>query len=333
VPDRPIYNPAELGWISLIGFHDGTNGTFTRQMNDFITAVANPTDTGTNTGNTNILRPCFLDFSSYATIPVATDPNPGRGIAHAAMVLDEISTLSPQHDGDDNDNDDLDYPANTFTAARATHEDGTNTNASGPYELFVPGTINVNTMPWQILRSVLPLPEDPAEVLALARFIDYYVRPPSTDPRTNRIPPTMTTASLRTTPGIESLGELMWLQAHQTGAGQLVTNAQRWASEPNPTPVDWMKVYPRVTAYPGTPPANDAMERMQRFQFLNQVLTTRSDVFTAYVEIRGYPADDWRKGPVEQTRFLAVFDRGRFVVDTGTAPDVVKVRLVGLYRY
>ena len=52
-----------------------------------------------------------------------------------------------------------------------------------------------------------------------------------------------------------------------------------------------------------------------------EVGTTRSDIFTAYVVIRGYEAADFRKGPVEFKRFIVVFDRSE--VQTGT--DRVKV--------
>jgi len=43
---------------------------------------------------------------------------------------------------------------------------------------------------------------------------------------------------------------------------------------------------------------------------LSQVASTRSDVYTAYVEIRGYPSQDFRKGITEQARYIAVFERG-----------------------
>jgi len=66
--------------------------------------------------------------------------------------------------------------------------------------------------------------------------------------------------------------------------------------------------------------------RMARFQFLSQVLTTRSDIFTAYVYIRGYPAGDFSQPPIEAARFVAIFDRSNVRI-AGDMP-----RLVGYFR-
>ena len=85
--------------------------------------------------------------------------------------------------------------------------------------------------------------------------------------------------------------------------------------------------FPIVSPLALAPPEDDAEERIARFQFLNQILSVRSDVYTAYVEIRGYPADDWRQGPIETVRFIAVLDRGQIT----DAED--EVNIVAMYKY
>lgn len=328
VPNRPIFNPAELAWICTVGFSDTT--TFTQNVATML-SLPNPAQSGTD-----IPRGLFLDFSNHAEVPAlptgSPDNYPARypGVPHAALVLGAISTLSPQNDMVDNDDDDGD-------GNLTTHADGDNTTANGPYELFVPGTINVNTAPPQLLELAVPLPETSddlqAAFKALARYRDVAgMDEAAAGMRSGMLNRSDAKANVRIAPGIATLGEMMWLY---TGVPTDVRNMQRYAFDaPGATPAT-VNLYPlpAETGTFATPPENDAEERMQRFQFLNQVLSTRSDVFTAYVEIRGYPSDDWRKGPVEQARFLAVFDRGRMKVDTGANPDLVEVRLIGLYRY
>ena len=74
------------------------------------------------------------------------------------------------------------------------------------------------------------------------------------------------------------------------------------------------------------------LELLARFQFLSQAFTTRSDVFTAYIVVRGYPADDFRKGPVEERRFYAILDRsGIHVDDEAQAGGDVRVLAVRSY--
>ena len=56
---------------------------------------------------------------------------------------------------------------------------------------------------------------------------------------------------------------------------------------------------------------DNAEELMARFQFLSQVFTTRSDVFAAYIVIRGYDSTDFEDGPLESLRGIAIFNRAR----------------------
>lgn len=56
-------------------------------------------------------------------------------------------------------------------------------------------------------------------------------------------------------------------------------------------------------------------------------IPTRSDIYTAYVVIRVYPAGDSRKGPVESKRLFVVFDRSK-ITDTSD-----RVQILGYYEF
>ncbi|MCC7146641.1 MAG: hypothetical protein IT443_09360 [Phycisphaeraceae bacterium] len=322
VANRPMLNPAELGWIHMFGFtNDTSTGHFPEFMRQMIATFGAASVTGSTT---QIPRRSFLDFANNAVIAAgAGEP----AIPHAAMMLDRFSTLSPEHDGIDNDDDD-------FDSDETTNADGDGTT-NGPRELFVPGRINVNTAPAFLLALAAPGPEllNSLEWLmnSVARYRDVPVD------RITGLTPFTAAAGLRAEPGILSLGELMWLRSD---SGYVVDSMQLFASNNwnlDETASGWPYPFRLADLYPtpqqvvsGAPKDNvpdDAEQRIARFQFLNQVLTTRSDVYTAYIEIRGYPSDDWRKGPVERTRMIVVFDRGRITDANG------KVRIVAMYRY
>lgn len=60
---------------------------------------------------------------------------------------------------------------------------------------------------------------------------------------------------------------------------------------------------------------------------LGSVASTRSDIFTAYVLIRGYPSGDFRKGAVESKRYFVVFDRSK----VSSSSD--RVQILGYYEF
>ncbi len=55
--------------------------------------------------------------------------------------------------------------------------------------------------------------------------------------------------------------------------------------------------------------------------YLNQVASTRSDIYTAYVLVRAYPVNDFSVAPVDEYRLLAVFDRSEVNGDNPIARD------------
>lgn len=239
-------------------------------------------------------------LSGGAVVPDAT------GIPHASMLMEQFTTLSPANDGIDNDN--------------ADRDENITTGADSPAEQFVPGLININTAPLHILTLAAPMPETINDVEALMRqVVDYRDNPGNRD---GVLSPA---TGLRQERGIASIGELLLINPALAGSGMATTDNRdmiRYSFDAQPTTHD---LYPMpeetATAYSGPFPHEGGMAR---FQFLSQTFTTRSDIFTAYVYIRGYRAGDWPGGPVESKRFLVVFDRSRI-----TGPND-RVRVLGV---
>ncbi|MFG0250375.1 MAG: hypothetical protein ACF8OB_15930, partial [Phycisphaeraceae bacterium JB051] len=68
-------------------------------------------------------------------------------------------------------------------------------------------------------------------------------------------------------------------------------------------------------------------EQTLRQRQLGSLASTRSDVYTAYVVIRGYPSGDFRRGPVESKQFFVVYDRSKI-----SSKDN-RVSILGYYEY
>ena len=280
-----IYNVAELGWIHMFGFSKQDDGDFPQRLDKLREDRR------------------FLDFSTTAVVPET-------GIPHAAMVMDQFTTLHPRHDGVDNDN------------RNGTDDIG---------EQFIPGQININTAPQLVQFYAMPLPEDAKEEI---RPLMYAVVQYRDEPApANRLWLTGLVngenGKLRTNPGIASIGELMFINPATDPSQSALMNMQRYTIDRQPDNVD---LYP--SPRPGDPAAEhyrfvstqanpEAEARMARFQFLTNVLTTRSDVYCAYVVIRGY--QDFSEQPVEGKHFFVLYDRS----DIRSAGQAAKV--LGVY--
>ncbi len=53
-------------------------------------------------------------------------------------------------------------------------------------------------------------------------------------------------------------------------------------------------------------------------RWLSQVGSTRSDVFAAYVVVRGYEAGSFQNGPIEAKQFIAIFSRAHIAAPEHT---------------
>lgn len=275
VANRNFLNVAELNWIHMFGFSDADEkGTFPERL------------------DTLAVSRRFLFWRAF--------PPDSIKIPHAAMVMDEFTTLSPRHDQIDNDN--------------ADGDDNLTTGRDDVYEQFVPGQGNINTMPSHMIANTAPLPETMDGLGPLAEKIVEW-----------RDDPSRRSGFFRKSPGFASIGELMLV------SGSPAENMQRYTFDHQPVD-EVYDLYP-VPDPKGSRPdvkrvalADTAEDAVARFQFFTQAYTTRSDIYTAYVVILGYQAANFSQGPVESARFYAIFDRSRITNRDDTT------RVLGIYR-
>ncbi len=175
--------------------------------------------------------------------------------------------------------------------------DGIDNNGDGygisdvdPNELKVPGRLNINTAPWFVLAQ-LPWVTDPN--LAVD------------DP--NRYGLAWSIVGHRETiEGFRSIGELMnvlGMDYYQAQTGDLLG-------------------FPDLTGDDGAP--NDFEERDVIFARISNLVTVRSDVFTAYILVR-----IGNDGP--QKRVMAILDRSNVYYDPVEMREVGKVKIRALH--
>ena len=56
--------------------------------------------------------------------------------------------------------------------------------------------------------------------------------------------------------------------------------------------------------------ADDREEALLPLKWLENIATTRSDVYAAYFVVRGYDSGDFDSGPIESARVMVIIDRG-----------------------
>jgi len=56
-----------------------------------------------------------------------------------------------------------------------------------------------------------------------------------------------------------------------------------------------------------------AQERMSRFHYLSTSLSTRSDRYCAYINIRGYASTAFNTAPSESLKFFVIYDRSGII--------------------
>jgi len=296
-----------------------------------------------NTASTDQVSDFQLSFGLPGEVPAATSvANIGddNAVPDALLLIERFTTLDPGADGVDNDGDgDID-------------EDS---------ELFVPGTINLNTVTMEVLEHILPYPVPNADHTAIAEAILRYRdmhEVGDSSASVDRDADAQAIAAIsdfRTgRPGIAHLGELSYVLDSGTAgdfinfpnpspdglAVSISTNGDDsfWVydeGDTNQVPIDFdtgddtSATFPDRTQFE-IPSAlsqsdlgviDDREEQIEFMKRLAQIASVRSDVFTAYVVLRGYPADDFRDGPVESAQFMVVYSRG----DMAEADDEVKV--------
>ncbi len=277
-----INQVGELAHIAIIGPVPGSSKT-----------VADVWDTASD------VKAFMLDFGTNVLVDVGKD---ALAVPHAVLMLDRFTTMSPAVDGKDNDGD------------------GVNDNQE---EQLIPGTINLNTVPGieavdenndtHLLQRVLPIQDRIVRRDVIKAILNY---------RDKAAPYHQTSTRDRNNPGIAYIGELMKCVAATSQSIDVLANGTLYPgdtsilSDGSDYVVDFLSP---DNAADGI--ADDREEEAMIMRWLAQTCSTRSDIFTAYVVIQGFPADDFTKGAVESRRFYAVFDRSRI---TGKN-DVVRV--------
>jgi hypothetical protein len=185
---------------------------------------------------------------------------------------------------------------------------------------LVAGRPNINTMPLRHLENILPT-INPATGATLAADIETERESNADDPSRK---------------GIAFVSKL--------ADPAVSTNIYDSGGNTSAAVADFNEVDPGVG---GADPSHgldgrtdDVEERTMLMNYLNQVVSTRSDIFTAYVLVRAYPSNDFSIGgpannvdadgdgvadPLNAFRLIAVFDRSRV---TGGLPRILAVKRI-----
>ena len=277
----------------------------------------------------------YLGSAAISLVDSATD---SLAVPHAVLLLDQLTTLSPA----------VDLNMNVDPAGDIDNDGDGQANSSDPDEQFVPGTINLNTVSGDLhaltrnghlLDSVLPIPDNAVRqnvIKGIIKYRDlsapYNVAHRGDDSTAGAIQ----IPGYRQRPGIAYLGELMEVvdraddsnleTVDYLGKDVDAGNLPHDNATLNGIEIDFLPIDPGTDAPLPDGIANDREEEATIARWLMQVCSTRSDIYTAYVVIQGYPSHDFREGPVSSARFFAVFDRSRI-----TSLDD-SVRVLGVYR-
>jgi len=246
-----------------------------------------------------------------------------NAVPDALLLIERFTTLDPRADLVDNDGD------------------GTVDEAD---ELLVPGTINLNTVTPEVLAHILPYPVPDADHLAIAdAILEYRDNPANRGTAAEAI---SGISGYRGRAGIAHLGELAYLLDSGGGSGTDVLVGESISADgidndtvpdenANDVPVDYNTGEAFTVGTPTRPEyevpdaenqadigiIDDREEQVEFMKRLAQVASVRSDVYTAYVVIRGYPAEDFRQGPVESAQFMVIYSRANLA----DADDEVEV--------
>jgi hypothetical protein len=174
-------------------------------------------------------------------------------------------------------------------------------------ELKVPGRININTAPWYVIAQLPWMTDKIAQ--AIVAYRDKAVIPDQNNINYNDRDTTTGLDGLREEPGFASTGELATV-VNDSGKDEYSMHYYKLDSND-------LEDFPDLT--PSDKAEDDFEERDVIFARISNLVTVRSDVFTAYILVR-IGAD----GP--QKRVMAILDRSNVY-----PPEGGKVRIVALH--
>jgi hypothetical protein len=233
-------------------------------------------------------------------------------------VFQYLTVFDPTLDFIDNDGDGLgiDGDNNGFLDSNEIDFD----------EVKIPGRININTAPWHVIAQLPWITNEMAQAIVAYRDklgipVDYRDPFPPPAPPAGRFNATGI-VGIREQPGFASVGELNFIIA---GLGNF--NIAQFAIDGFDLP-DFPDLTTDDDDLPGFPDDGDEViddfeERDVIFSRISNLVSVRSDVFTAYILVR-IGAD----GP--QKRAIAILDRSGVNKTNFRTPDG-KVRIVSLH--
>ena len=293
-----LVSPAELASVLILGpmeINASTTYTIAEQWENMSFLSADPAD---------IYTTFMIDFDPVT----AKDSDPANKRLPAAMTLiDQFTTLSPRSDGQDNNGD-----------GQADDAD----------ERFIPGRINLNTVPPAVLYRALPIADEPMRQRIVDAIIDYRDHPSVTDPDFIR------STDVRDETGdfgISTIGEIMAIQPIVDEFGNDSIDNNTIGS----VPIEF-NIFGGIDSVDGI--IDDPEEKTMVMKWLTQVGTVRSDVFAVYMVVRGYemgkllnPLDPISDQSFDmelrgQRHILAIVDRSN-VVNADDKPRVLMLTI------
>jgi hypothetical protein len=261
-------------------------------------AVLPYTGSGTIGDAWNAVGPGPTGPSSVTDLMLNLDPDPATNpfidntgnfaVPYAVLLLEQFTTLSPLSDGVDNDGD------------GSTDNDG---------EYAVPGLVNINTMPAHLMEKILPIADDTLRNYVVDQIL-------------------MKRDAPGRTVGTTSAQGLAMISEMYDDLSQLLTTGATYSGDTEATAagtrVDFQN-YPTPGSYVPDDVADDREEAALPLRWLQQLCTTRSDVFAAYVMIKEYDGSDFSAGETNSVRYIAIFHRG--LSDEGSVKMIAFERL------
>ena len=282
VADRRMYSLAEVLWMPILGL-DNNNvlGALNEQFDQHLIGGSATTipEWGGTLRTAASAPPGSLQWKLY--LDFLADAPASTGLPHAAMILQQFTTLSPMHDQVDNDGDG--FADESVLDTTDTNGDGI---ASDPAEAehFVFGRHNINTMPLHLLALSAPLPDSIDNTQRLMESIINYRDDPTTRAS---LQPAMVT-NLRRQAGIASIGELMLINPASIAPGDQPANMSRWGHDgagQEGTALDLSPLDEDERPIASAAPEH-IEEELARFQFLSQAFDVRSDIYSVYIVVR-----------------------------------------------
>ena len=216
---------------------------------------------------------------------------------HYQNIFQYVTVFDPSGDGIDNNGDGIVDPL-----------------GFGGREWKVPGRININTAPWYVIAQLPWMTEDIARAIVAYRDkldspVDYYgsgLNNGRYDAIETEIEPRFNENDIREEAGFASIGELNFVVADSNDPNSTGDSIRKYGADSND-----LDEFPDLTLgrVSGDGAGSDYEERDIIFSRISNLVTVRSDVFTAYILVR-LGTD----GP--QKRMIAILDRSDVYKDS-----------------